>query len=297
MTVVLEPGVYGGRDERFNWTLSGRRGAPITIRGVSRRLRPVLLGYSKLTGSYLRLEYLSFVGPTGAVDARTVENPVGEEVKVWMAGSHEEVAWCEVAGSLWHAGVYVTGSGIQIVGNYIHDNGDFADPAQANLDHGIYWGAGSGGLIADNLIVHNVANGIQLYPDARDVTVAMNTIVENGKAGVIIGGDASDNTIVNNIVAFNAANSIRSSGLSGTGNVVENNLVWRNGSGNFGPEKSGLRLVHTIARNPRFVSPADFALRAGSPAIGQAWNVAPPIRRDIDGAIRGSRPDLGAFQN
>jgi parallel beta-helix repeat protein len=297
-TVVLRAGTYAARGDRTNWTASGTSARPISFVGDAAGQRPTILGYNKIEGSHLRIRDLIFQGPTGRVDSPTGPNPDGEEVMIWLVGGDVELAHCEVTGSRWHAGVYVAGAGdVRILANYIHDNGNFDDPAQANLDQGIYWGQGSGGLIADNLIVHNVADGIQLYPDARNVTVEQNTIVGNGKSGVILADNAADNTIASNIVANNVNNSIRSFNLRGTGNVVENNVVWNNGNGNIGTNSTGLTMTGNIQADPRFAGPGDYRLLAGSPAIGRALRTPVMLAYDITGAPRSPHADIGAYQS
>ena len=288
--VVVLPGIYGGFGRKTEWTASGTAGNPITFVGALGAARPTILGYNKIEGSHLRIQHLAFIGPSGVVNG-------SEEVLVWILGSDVTLGSSEVAYAHWHAGIYVTASGfVSLIANVIHDNGNFGDPGQGNIDHGIYWDGSNPGLIADNLIVHNQANGIQLYPEARGVTIEQNTIVGNGKSGVMIAGTASNNTVVNNIVANNPDNSIRSYDLGGTSNLVENNLVWNNGSGNIGTSVNALTLVHNISANPRFVGPHNYRLRRSSPAAGHAWQTPAMVPFDITGAPRGQHPAIGAYQ-
>jgi hypothetical protein len=294
-TVDLLPGVYGMRNQRTEWTASGTPDAPITFQGMPGRPRPTILGYNKVDGSHLRLTGLSFEGPTGHVDPRTQADPGGEEVLVWLAGQDVALSSCEVSGARWHAGVYIAGGGnVRLIGNYVHDNGDVSRPDQANLDHGIYWAQGVGGLIADNLIVHNLAMGIQLYPSASHVVVEQNTIVGNGKAGVIVAQDSSHNLIVNNIVAENADAGIRSYRLVGADNVVVNNVIWNNGSGSPTSDTGGLTLTRNFSADPRFTGKADYRLLPGSPALGRALRMPQTVGYDITGLSR-QAPNVGAY--
>jgi hypothetical protein len=239
----------------------------------------------------------SFRGPTGPVDARTAANPAGEEVMIWIAGGHVEVAHCEITGSRWHAGIYVSGPGsVRIIADYVHNNGAFGSRAQANIDHGIYWGHGGGGIIADSVIAGNLADGVQLYPDATHVVVEQNTIVGNGKSGILISGRAAHNVVVDNIIAGNRENSVRSFELTGRDNLVKNNLVWNNGDGNIGRQAAGLTFRHNLRRNPRFAGPHNFHLLCGSPALGKAVRTRATLPYDIAGRPRGRQPDLGAYQ-
>jgi parallel beta-helix repeat protein len=270
-TVVLEPGTYGARGTRTNWTASGTATAPVVFIGdPTAGQRPTILGYNVLYGSHVQVWNMLFDGPTGSVDAPTSADPTGEDVMLWLTAPGIEIADSEIRNSLWHAGIYLTNAdGDKLIGNYIHDNGNPNDPSQANLDHGIYWDDGNGGLIADNLITHNVAMGIQLYPSASNVTVDWNTIADNGKSGLIIAENSANNTIAHNIVANNSDNSIRSWSLTGTGNLVTNNIVWNNGNGNLGTKTDGLTLTANTQTNPDFLT-GTYTPAAQSPATGQA---------------------------
>ncbi len=258
-TVVLEAGTYGARGTRTNWNAAGTAAAPINFIGDPSGTRPTILGYNVLYGAHVRVWNLLFDGPTGNVGP----NPSGgEEVMLWLQAPDIQINDSEIRNAHWHAGIYVTGGNAdKLIGNYIHDNGNRADPAQANLDHGIYWDSGNGGVIANNLIVHNLAHGIQLYPDAQGVNVEWNTIADNGKAGVMIAENAANNTVANNIVANNTENSIRSWSLTGTGNTAHDNIVWKNGTGNIGTEAEGLTLSHNTQTDPQFAGAS-----AGAPA-------------------------------
>jgi Right handed beta helix region len=296
-TVVLRGGTYGAPGVRTWWTASGTSSAPVTIMADPAGPRPTIKGYTTITGSDEHIYGLLFDGPTGQVIPPTSDDPGGEEVEIWSEAPGTVIAACEIRNSHWHAGIYLThADNVQLIGNYIHDNGNFSDPAQANLDHGIYWGDGNGGLIADNLIVHNVAYGVHLYPDAHGVTVTQNTILSNGRSGVIVSDTSSNNLVVNNIVAYNATNSIRSDSLTGTGNVARDNIVWGNGSGNIGADADGLTLQNNVQADPHFVGGGDYHPAAGSPAIGRA-EPGYSLPYDYTGAPRStSGPTVGAFE-
>lgn len=112
--------------------------------------------------------------------------------------------------------------GFVIQRNRIHDCGR---RPPGNHHHGIYVVDAVGGLIRDNVIVRNADRGVQLFPDARRVTVVRNTIDGNG-SGVIFSNDSSqnvvrDNVISNSVVRWNA----ESHNLRGSGNRFESNCV------------------------------------------------------------------------
>ena len=299
-TVVFRAGTYGARGTTTTVEVSGTPTAPITFRGLAGEPKPKLLGHLKITGSYLRFSDLLFDGPTGQVKEIDTENPKGEEVQIAIEGDHVQMLHSEIRGSDWHAGIFLSGADdVSVVGNYIHDNGDDGSccyELQENASHGIYFSSGSG-LIANNVIEHNLARGVQLYEGPHDVIVTENTIVRNGRAGVQVANDTANSTVANNIVAYNGDTGVRSDSLSGTGNVVINNLAWHNSHGNIGPETDGLKLVDNIEAAPLFVSPTNYRLRSGSSAVDAA-NASLAVGEDYDRVRRprGAAPDIGAFE-
>ena len=285
-SVVVAPGTY---PDDLTLERSGTSAAPVTLTSRGGE-RPVLTGRLKVTASNVVVSGLVFQG-------RTAANP--EDVAVYVSGGHSVVLDGNEVRDAAQSGVFVGegATGVRITRNWIHDNG------KTVLDHGIYFENGSDAVIASNLIERSFGYGIQLYPNADDVLVTQNTIVKNGRSGVIVGGEertADRNRIVNNIVALNREQGIRSfwGGPLGTGNVAEQNLVWKNGE-DGGVESAGLVVLATIEADPLFVdaSGGDFSLRAGSPALGQALpSYSQPT--DFDGTTRpqGEGPDLGAFE-
>jgi parallel beta-helix repeat protein len=298
-TVVLRPGTYGRRGDANLFARDGSESMPITVRGVAAGRPPTILGSVKIAASHLRFWRLVFAGPTGRVKPAAPDNPGGQNVQIAIDADGRaiediKIQRCVVRDSHWHAGIYVANAtGVRIVGNYIHDNGDPSDPKQANLSHGIYWNSGSG-LIANNVIEDNLARGIQLYPAPTGITVIHNTVIGNGAAGVQLGAEASDNTVVNNVLAFNGSAGVRSASLSGSDNVARRNLVWANGA--YRDHSPGLRVSESIEAPPRFSS--GYRLSRRSPAVDQAapaWTM--PIDRFGTPRPRGASADLGAFES
>jgi Right handed beta helix region/Protein of unknown function (DUF1565) len=297
-TLVLHPGVYGRRGTTTRLTRSGSPSAPITFRAGRGERRPKIVGHVRVDGDHVQLRQLIFEGPTGEVNERSSDNPLGQEVQLAIYGDGVLVADSIVRDNLYHAGIYLSSAhDARLLRNYIHDNGNFGRPEEANLDQGIYFGSGSG-LIANNVIVRNLAHGVQIYPRATDVLVTQNTIVGNGRAGVLVGEDAANTLIVNNVVASNGDVGIRSYGLEGTDNVVRRNVVFGNANGNLGDNAEGLSLRGNIRRDPHFRAPNDWRLRRPSPAVDRAvrrWS----LRDDHDLRRRphGGGPDIGAFES
>jgi parallel beta helix pectate lyase-like protein/uncharacterized protein DUF1565 len=299
-TIVLRAGTYGGRGRTTTVDTSGTRSAPIRFRGYPGEPRPSILGYFKITGHDLRFARLRFRGPTGRVKPITTDNPKGEQVEVAIRGGDRVwIIGSEIRDSSWHAGIYIIRAHqVHILRNNIHDNGDDGPCCyryQKNSSHGIYFNSGSG-VIANNVIHHNLARGVQLHPRPHDVVVKENTIVFNRQAGVQVSKYAANNTIANNIVAFNVNYSIRSYRLTGTGNRGLRNLVW-GGAHPLGTLAAGLSLSGSIQAPPRFVSGSDYHLQSVSPAVDGA-NPNFTVSQDFDGIPRpqGAAFDIGAFE-
>jgi Right handed beta helix region len=278
---------------------SGRPSAPITLMGYPGDRRPAILGTMYLMADNVVLSGLLFDGPTGPGSANpSPKNPTAEGILVWLEGRNLELNASEVSGGR-SQGIFATeAENARITGNYIHDNGDFTNPAVANLDHGIYFASGSG-LVANNLFEHNYAFGVHLYPSPHDVLVAHNTIVDHGRAGVIIAGEPgktppAGNRVVNNIVAGNAMKGVVRYGPVGRGNIVQRNLSWDNGAGG---SATGLELVNNFEADPLFAGPSDYHLLDTSPAL-DAGETTCSLGIDHDGSARplGDAPDIGAFE-
>jgi hypothetical protein len=289
-TVFLKGGTYPDWAELSS---NGTPTAPITVRSAAGE-QATLTGRLKLTGSYLAASNLRFVGGTSANN---------RDVLLYVAGArHVEIAHDKFTGGTMSA-IYVGDPGhpsrdVQIIANRIWRNG-----SHWNLDHGIYFGTGTGGLIANNIITGNKAYGIQLYPQAVSVIVASNTIVGNGRSGIILGGEAttsSHNVIANNIIADNSEYGVRSywGGSVGTDNVAVNNLSYGNKAGSPSVGLlAGIRVESPVSADPLFkaAEQLDFHLRAGSPAIGRALpSYTEPT--DLEDLPRPARASLGALE-
>jgi hypothetical protein len=279
--VYLRAGTYGAEKTRTTLKTSGTALAPISWLRYPGDAQPTVLGALKVSGSYNRVSGLLFDGPSGWIPE------MGEEVLVWLNGDGDELDHSEVRDSAWHAGVYVSNAeSFSIDHDYIHDNG-----VNYNLDHGIYVGSGSG-KIQNNLIANNLTWGVQLYPEASNVTVNHNTIVGNGRGGVIVGNEAAENLVVNNIVADNHEYGIRAYSLTGSGNRAIRNLLWNQDYDIV--TRTGMTASESIFADPKFVSGSGFRLQSGSPAIEKGTQ--PTVADDLSGVPRGNPSDLGAYE-
>jgi hypothetical protein len=300
MRIVIKPGHYGARGRTIEVDASGTRSSPITFTGYPHKRRPKILGYFEITGHDLGFRRLRFIGPTGRIKPITPDNPKGEQVEVAIRGGDRvEITRSEVSDSDWHAGIYIhRADQVRLTRNYVHDNGDDGPCClehQKNSSHGIYFSSGSG-LVANNVIEHNLARGVQLYPRPHHVVVKENTIVRNRNTGVQVSKFAARNKIANNIVAFNADYSIRSYRLTGQGNAVIRNIVW-DSEQPFGTSTDGLIMRGNLTAVPGFVGPTDYHLTSDSPAIDKA-NPFFTVEEDFDGLPRPQRAafDIGAFE-
>jgi hypothetical protein len=187
-------------------------------------------------------------------------------------------------------------------GNYIHDNGY----AGSNLDHGLYL-CGQNEVVANNVVLRNAAYGLQIagYNTVSGMKVYNNVFAYNGKSGIILWMSLNGVDIENNIIYKNGILGIDSYEATGSGVVVDHNLVFGNGSGNYDFTDSGsdysYSLGTTISSDPLFANDTssgfDAHLSAGSPAIGAGLNLSSVFTYDLADAPRPSTGawDLGAY--
>lgn len=266
-TVYLRAGTYGARGAQTIIDATGTKAAPISWLGYPGDLRPTVLGQLHVTGSDNRIAGLLFEGPSGSIGG-------AENVLVWLEARGAVFDHNEVRNGEGHAGVYVSEAPeFSINHNYIHDNG-----VTYNLDHGIYVSSGSG-RIANNLIVDNYAWGVQLYPEAEGVTVSGNTIVGNGRGGVVVGVDATANVVTDNIIADNGEYGVYAYDLTGSANVVAENLLWNQTLDTAG---DGISFGENTVADPQFVSESDFRLQSDSPAL--AIGAGSTVANELKGA-------------
>ncbi|HEX8647246.1 MAG TPA: carbohydrate binding domain-containing protein [Thermoleophilaceae bacterium] len=118
----------------------------------------------------------------------------------------------------------------EIAFNRIHHCGQLSSSTGSprNHDHGIYVGAGgvgNGGDIHDNVIFDNADRGIQLFPEAANVTVRNNTIDGNGE-GINLNLRSHDNTLDKNVITNSYWRwNVEGPAITGTGNVMTNTCL------------------------------------------------------------------------
>lgn len=135
--------------------------------------------------------------------------------------------------------------------NRIHDCGRLPP---TNRDHGVYLSDGSAdGIVRDNVIFDNADRGIQLFPEARDVSIYRNTIDGNG-VGVLLSRRSTGTIVERNVIANSSERwNVEWFELSGKGNVIRDNCLWPGGAAEAyradgGIQADGRELVG-LARN------------------------------------------------
>jgi parallel beta-helix repeat protein len=193
-----------------------------------------------------------------------------------------------------------------IENNLIEFNG-----SHVQFHHGVY-ADGDGLTVRGNIVRHNAAFGLHLYPSLKNSLVANNLVYgHTRKPGIIVacpqGG--GKNVIVNNTVADNH------DGIEiwdGNGEVVANNIVTaaeeafpfneatRNVTVDYNlcTPASPRQGPHGLTGEPFFVDPQHGAywLRPGSPAIGKGARRYAPSTDFWGRPLPADHPlDLGAF--
>jgi len=282
---------------------SGTASSPITFTNYPGEVA-ILHGSTRVNGAYAR-----FVGTPDSAPGLIFEGPTGLPLGLIEVMNTHDVTFdhVEIRKADYHAGLFQQGGyNIRLLGSYVHDNGRFnmtmtpEGSYSYNVDQGIYWDTttGGGNLIANCLVEHNRATGIQLYPDPTGVVVEENTIVNNDNYGVVVYG--TQNTLVNNILANNGvvANNPQMNINSGTNHLIDSNIFWSTNSSLGGYINStGQVVTHSLLADPLFVNAGqhDYHVMLGSPAIGAGnLNYAQPV--DKDNVSRGTGPDLGAYE-
>lgn len=304
-TLCLRGGTYpmtvsSGYNQRME--TSGSSSSPVTITNYPGEVA-IVHGNTRVQAAYVK-----FVGtPQNTIGSGLVfAGPTGQPLGMIDVMYSHDVTFdhIEVRGDDYHAGFYQYGGyNIKLLGSYIHDNGR---PGFINTDNGVYWDAttGGGNLVANCVLEHNVAAGIQLYPSPTNVIVEENTIVNNGNWVPLYG---SNNTFANNIVAGNStASGNPQIDIEGTGYTFNSNLIWSSNASLLGwllnpllgiLNSTGQVVTNLLAGDPLFVDPSNhnYQLQSGSPAIA-AGNSTYTQPTDKNGVKRTMPPSVGAYQ-
>ena len=272
--------------------LSAQEGETVVLRPASEEGDTYAVRFSD-AAAYVRLQGFVIEGATGTSSTNVYFEDEVHDIEL----SGNEIRFSQDQGVFSER----TTSDLAIVGNRIHDNGRGHESGQ-HQSHGMYI-EGRGHLIANNVVYdHPEGFGIQLYPDAANVTVVNNTVVRSGHSGIVIGGSDGVEavTVRNNIFASNADFGIAMDDDCPSDTVVDTNVVHGNRGGGV---EGGCAGVDTSRQNfsadPMFSGPAanDFTIGAESPAADRARAPWAPLT-DVRGRPRPSGPaaDIGAYE-
>jgi len=162
-----------------------------------------------------------------------------------------------------------------IRGNRFHQCGN---PANGNLDHGIYASSVVDGLITENEFWDIAAYAIQLYPHAQNTVFSHNIVDGTGstsRGGVIVGGEntgipSSGNLIEYNVIAYAITYNLDTwwGGTAGSGNLARSNCLYGAKQGQIG-STTGLTTQANLTTDPLFTNEAshDYRLQPQSPCL------------------------------
>lgn len=284
---------------QYNISRSGAAGLPITITcnpGVTIKSTGQAQTDNLLyvTGSYLR--FLNLDISIGGLSG----------IKFDGAADHNEIDGCHIHHNL-KQGILVActtpPTDIQIWNCTINDNGSVAN---GGLDHGIYFATASSSgncVIANCLIYHNCAMGIQVYPDSPNVIVTCCTIDDaiNAWGGIVIGSGSAVVPSTNNVKVVGCL--LTNAPYYGiwiyqaiSGDVAYDCLA--SGNANDYMAASGMTYTNCVNADPSYTNRASrvYTLSAGSPAISAIqsarFGYVPPFDKN---GVRRTTADAGCF--
>jgi len=307
-TITVLPGVY--TDYASGWGLhlgkSGTAASPITLRSQVR-------GQAIIDGQNAadRNEAIYLDGSYNIIDGFEIRGGPKGGITIW--GNDNQILNNDIhhngnpasASSYGQDGVYSNESTRNTIyrANTIRDNGRTG----SNLDHALYL-CGDNEQVINNVLIRNAAYGLHIagYTTVSNMKVYNNVIAYNGKSGMIVWMAVSGVDIKNNIIYQNGRYGFDSWDAHGSGVVLDRNLVFGNGLGDYnfvnGASDYSYSLGSTISSAPLFVNSSasgfDAHLSAGSPAINAGVNLSSVFTIDLDGAARLSSGswDLGAYK-
>ena len=147
------------------------------------------------------------------------------------------------------------GHDVDVIGNVVHDIGDYLNPHGCETTHGIYVenapSPNVGGFstrVWNNIIYRNESEGITSWHCATQMVLVNNISFQNGKTGILVGandpGCINDNSIINNNILIHngwhdyctytdgsqcpIGNHSGSGGVAEVGSTGPNNKYWNN---------------------------------------------------------------------
>ena len=306
-TIHVLPGVYS--DYTKNWGIrlrqSGTASQQIVLRSEPR-------GGAVIDGQNAPNRNVGFYidGDYNVVDGFEIRNCPNGGITIWSNGNriiNNEIHHNGNPASTSTDGRDGVYSDARVSGNYyaansIHDNGR----SGSNLDHGLYL-CGQDETVLNNLLFRNAASGLQVagYTPVGGLKVYNNVMAWNGTSGIILWMALSGVDIKNNIIYENGHAGIGCASATGSGVMVDHNLLYSNGDGDYDWTNGGTTVSYTlgttISRAPGFVNDSsdgfDAHLSSRSPAIGAGLNLSSVFTTDLDGMLlpKGGTWDLGAY--
>jgi parallel beta helix pectate lyase-like protein len=307
VTIYVMPGVYDEYDSGWGIHLgaSGTASRPIVLESQVR-------GKAIIDGQNTSDRNVGFYidGSYNVIDGFEIRNCPNGGITIW--GDGNEILNNEIhhngnpdsSSTNGRDGVYSNEGTTDnfYAANSIHDNGR----AGSNLDHGLYL-CGQNETVINNLLFRNAATGLQVagYTTVSNMKVYNNVMAWNGTDGIILWLDLSGVDIRNNILYQNGHYGLGSYDGHGSDVVVDHNLSYGNGYGDFDYTSGGSDYSYTqgttIFADPLFVNEAsgdfDAHLGNGSPAIRAGLNLRSVFGTDKDGWARPTTDawDLGVY--
>ena len=267
-TGCLRGGTYSQATLRFSH--GGAAGAPIVLSGYPGELATV-------TGGFVYV-------PSGS-DYVTIENvhidtTAASQVGVQVMASNVSLVGNDITnGSTGHSCIILGSNAgwgqavnVSISANVIHQCGS---PADGNQDHAIYFDSSLNGTVTNNVIWGAAAFAIHLYQNAQGNQITHNVIADNGY-GVIFAGSSeyasSNNTVAYNIITGSSAGYGAQSwwgGSTGAGNVLKDNCLANNQSGDVSNPASGFTTSNDVSADPQYLGATahNYTLQSGSACL------------------------------
>jgi len=218
--------ILGGQDVTImnsSVTVTAANLGPHAIRLDS--VEDVLVNEVDIAGGFIGVSFFSVGGAgdptTGRVQNCTMDGCYSSAVLLGSTNDakvlNNEMSGCSVGMQVY----FLTNelSGIQISGNYIHDNA--GGIATQNI---------TDSSITGNYVQDNTFYGINLNAGTEACRVAGNTITGNGFRGLVLTNGANDNRITDNEVSDNGLEGITLFVGTNTGNVINDNVALGNGN-------------------------------------------------------------------
>lgn len=305
--VHVAPGAYSGADMKIG--SSGTSSAHVMF--VSdQKWGAKIVGTSGgnstvvwITGNYVDFIGFDITGPgvMGIYITGSNDRIIGNHVHNMAASG------CSAGGGILN-GNFNGGHDVDIIGNVVHDIGNYTKPCSTL--HGIYT-ANPGGHIWNNVVFRNEGWGIHTWHAATQNNISNNTVVNNGYGGILVGaGDGSwvnsGSVITNNLVYQNGlmpgGNGYGIEEYGNTGhNTFQNNFVSGNGPSDWRMQ-NGDSASGTVTGNPAFIgyqqngASNDYHLQGSSPAINKGTTLDAPTYDCSGGARNQGAVDLGAYE-